>query len=172
MINKIQFARDNLNHLQSIINLSDLKAGFLLTVNTILIGSLFAVFSNIEMLELTGFFSFSSLFLACGTVFLFLFIRALFSLVSAIRARMRKIENGNVTGFTYFGHILEMGTSGKYFDVLRAATDDDLLHDLSDNIYHLSIIAHEKCSRINSATETVKYLIFFWLISITILIIR
>jgi hypothetical protein len=129
------------NSIHELIRFSDTKAGLIITADGVLIS--LAVARADELLRAVGSPSrpelllLLALFLASATL-------SLFACLWSVAPSLKPVPS---VRFTYFGSISKMKLDD-YLRELKAATRDDLEHDLAVDIYNISVLAMNKYKKV------------------------
>jgi hypothetical protein len=166
---RLHFAWKNFEDQQAIIRAADLKAGYLVTfllffgASTIPLGR--EVFPKLRWDAAGG--------LASGTyaasyvlsVAGFVWSMYLISHVMTPRAKKHNAEPKPGANLLFFGHVTRFESSEKYFEAVARAEPDQILRNVTDQIYELAQIAKAKLDSLKAFSKSFKLTLVAWFIS-------
>jgi hypothetical protein len=170
---QMQFVRHNFEDHQSLIRFADSKAAVLLTL------LMFLGASNIPIARealpklrfvVSGEVLASGLYLSSCTLLLvsFFWTLILVYLVVAPRGPQRSKSPRLNHGLAYFGHVLLHADQDEYFASICGAAPEQLLRDLTDQVYELANICQQKMAYLKKALLPLFLSFCFWAISIAL----
>src|SRR5713226_1459243 len=170
MEEKIHFAWKNFEDQQAIIRAADLKAGYLVTfllffgASTIPLGK--EVFPALKWLtRLEDAESVVYLFTYAG--FALGFVWSLYLISHVLTPRVARHHQKPRTGseLLYYEHVIRHEDSGKYFEAVSQAGPEQILRNVTDQVYELSHICKAKMDALRAFSKSFKITLVAWLVS-------
>ena len=166
---KIEFISESFRHTQNIISFADTKSNISLTIHSLLISIVLGTSFSLNSLENIHKINDGK------TLYYFYFIIVFFILSSIIgiilsifvykaRSSIYKTEKG----LFYFEHIAKFTNSDDYFSEINSITDETILKEITQSVYHLSNIAMKKMRYVNFS---IYFLILNIILSIILLLL-
>jgi Family of unknown function (DUF5706) len=168
---RLHFAWKNFEDQQAIIRAADLKAGYLVTfllffgASTIPLGR--EVFPKLRW-DAAGVFGFVSGFYTASYVLSvvgFVWSMYLISHVMTPRARKQQAEPKPGADLLFFGHVTNFENSDKYFEAVAKAEPEQILRNVTDQIYDLAGIAKAKLDSLKAFSRSFKLTLAAWFVS-------
>jgi len=166
---RVHFAWKNFEDQQAIIRAADLKAGYLVTfllffgASTIPLGR-----EVLPKLRWDGVAAFASGLYAATyalSVIGFVWSMYLISHVMTPRIARRHQEPKPGADLLYFGHVARFETSDKYFEAMARAEPEQMLRNVTDQIFELAIIAKVKMDNLRAFSKSFKLTLVAWFLS-------
>lgn len=164
---QIQFARHHFDNLQSLIRFVDTKAGVIITVVIFLGATLIpvakeavsALHASPCVVALAGGF-----FLACCAGFVIALAWILFHVQQVLKPRGAQHYRQIVPGheLMWQDHVIAYQTNTGYFSAVRAASDEILLRNITDQIFELAHISKQKMDAFHQARMALWGAFFAW----------
>lgn len=133
-------------YINEYIRFADTKAGFIVVLDTAIIGALYAIHCQQRFLNTAPIqWSFTAL------AALFAFIALGLSVVASILVVRPRLNAHSIKGYIFWESIVEHGTQEAFESVVLSQTDENLTSHLAQHIFILSKIAHRKYFWINLA---------------------
>jgi hypothetical protein len=165
------FARHNFDNLQSLIRAADAKAGLYVTILFFLAASTIPLGKDV-ILKLrwvwcgggfSGFVYLLSYFaLATGFVWSLALIRG----VVTPRPASHYLSPQAGHELHYYRHVLMHKDNSEYFDAVRSAAPELLLRNVTDQIFELAYICHEKMKAVHEARLPITIAFCAWVANI------
>ena len=164
---QIQFARHHFDNLQSLIRFIDTKAGVIITVVIFLGATLIPVAKEaVSALRINPRVAalVSGLFLAGCAGFVIALAWMLFHVQQVLKPRgaqhYRQILRGHE--LMWQDHVIAHQTNTGYFSAVRAASDEILLRNITDQIFELAHISKQKMDAFHQARMALWGAFFSW----------
>lgn len=166
----IHFAWKNFEDQQAIIRAADLKAGYLVTfllffgASTIPLGKeVLPVLHWATRLEDTA----SGLYLLGYAVFALGFVRSLYLISHVLTPRVARHHQKARTGseLLYYEHVIRHGESAEYFNAMAQATPEQMLRNITDQVFELSFICKAKMDALRAFSRSFKWTLLAWVVS-------
>jgi hypothetical protein len=170
MNDQLSFAWRNFEDQQAIIRAADLKAGYLVTfllffgASTIPLGK--EVFSKVHpaptMQGIVG-----TLYLATYVGLAIGFAWSLYLISHVLMPRIARHHKAPVRGseLLYYEHVSRHKDSDEYFNAVSNSTPDQLLRNVTDQVYELSQICKSKIDNLRYFSTSFKWTLLAWFIS-------
>jgi len=166
---RLQFAWKNFEDQQAIIRAADLKAGYLVTfllffgASTIPLGR--EVFPKLRW-EGSG----AMASVAYGASYVlsvigFVWSMYLISHVMTPRAKKQHTEPKPGANLLFFGHVTKFENSDQYFEAVAKAEPEQLLRNITDQIFELAQIAKAKLDSLKAFSKSFQLTLVAWFIS-------
>lgn len=164
---QIQFARHHFDNLQSLIRFVDTKAGVIITVVIFLGATLIPVAKDaIPALHASPCVAAlaSSFFLAGCTGFVIALAWILFHVQEVLKPRGAQHYRQIIPGheLMWQDHVITCQTNAGYFSAVRAASDDIILRNVTDQIFELAHISKQKMDAFHRARMALWGAFFAW----------
>jgi len=166
---RLHFAWKNFEDQQAIIRAADLKAGYLVTfmlffgASTIPLGR--EVFPKLRWDGAgglaSGIYAASYVLSVVG----FVWSMYLISHVMTPRAKKHHEEPKPGANLLFFGHVTKFESSDKYFEAVANAEPEQILRNVTDQIYELAQIAKAKLDSLKAFSKSFKLTLVAWFIS-------
>jgi hypothetical protein len=165
---QIEFAWHNFDDQQGIIRAADLKAGYLVTF------LLFFGASTIPLgREVLPKLEWASVGLAGGLYLLTYFglvvgfVWSLILISHALKPRIARHHQSPREGseLLYYEHVVRHKDSGQYFDAVSRASSEQLLRNITDQVFELSLICKAKMDSLRAFAVTFKWTVVAWCVS-------
>jgi len=170
MNDQLSFAWRNFEDQQAIIRAADLKAGYLVTfllffgASTIPLGKeVFPkVHPNPTMQGIVG-----TLYLATYLGLAIGFAWSLYLISHVLMPRIARHHKAPVRGseLLYYEHVSRHKDSNEYFNAVSNSTPDQLLRNVTDQVYELSQICKSKIDNLRYFSTSFKWTLLAWFIS-------
>lgn len=166
---RLHFAWKNFEDQQAIIRAADLKAGYLVTfllffgASTIPLGR-----EVLPKLRWEGAGAFTSGLYAATyvlSVIGFVWSMYLISHVMTPRVARHHKEPGLGADILYFGHVTRFESSEKYFEAVVKADPEQILRNVTDQIFELAQIAKVKMDSLRAFSRSFKLTLVAWFLS-------
>lgn len=166
---RLQFAWKNFEDQQAIIRAADLKAGYLVTfllffgASTIPLGR--EVLPKLRW-DLGGGFV-SGLYAASYALSVVGFVWSMYLISHVMTPRVGKHHKQPRPGadLLYFGHVTQYENSEKYFQAVANAEPEQILRNVTDQIFELAQIAKAKVDSMRAFSKSFKLTLVAWFIS-------
>ena len=166
---RLHFAWKNFEDQQASIRAADLKAGYLVTfllffgASTIPLGR--EVLPKLRW-EGNGAFA-SGLYAATYVLSVIGFVWSMYLISHVMTPRVAKHYKEPKQGadLLYFGHVARFETSDKYFDAVAKADPEQILRNVTDQIFELAQIAKVKMDNLRAFSRSFKLTLVAWFIS-------
>jgi hypothetical protein len=170
MNDQLSFAWRNFEDQQAIIRAADLKAGYLVTfllffgASTIPLGK--EVFPKVHpgptMQGIVG-----TLYLATYLGLAIGFAWSLYLISHVLMPRIARHHKAPVRGseLLYYEHVSRHKGSDEYFNAVSNSTPDQLLRNVTDQVYELSQICKSKIDNLRYFSTSFKWTLLAWFIS-------
>src|SRR3984957_6829157 len=170
MNDQLSFAWRNFEDQQAIIRAADLKAGYLVTfllffgASTIPLGK--EVFPKVHpaptMPGIVG-----TLYLATYVALAIGFAWSLYLISHVLMPRIARHHKAPVRGseLLYYEHVSRHKDSEQYFNAVSSSTPDQLLRNVTDQVYELAQICKSKIDSLRHFSTSFKWTLLAWFIS-------
>jgi hypothetical protein len=167
---RIEFAWKNFEDQQATIRAADLKAGYLVTfmiffgASTIPLGK--EVIPKLHwgaMTELAA----SAVYTSSYLVFALGFIWALYLISQVLMPRIARHHKKPATGreLLYYEHVQRYPDSGAYYEAMTNATPEEMLRNITDQVFELSLICKRKVEYLRAFTQAFEVTLAAWFVS-------
>jgi hypothetical protein len=173
MEDQLNFAWRNFEDQQAIIRAADLKAGYLVTfllffaASTIPLGE--QVFPRLHWTTTAAgvagaFYLITYCGLAAG------FVWSLYLISHVLMPRIARHHQSPRQGseLLYYEHVARHRDSGHYFEAVASSTPDQLLRNVTDQVYELSQICKSKIDSLRQFSTSFKWTLMAWCVSTAI----
>jgi hypothetical protein len=165
---RLHFAWKNFEDQQAIIRAADLKAGYLVTfllffgASTIPLGR-----EVLPKLRWEGAGAFASGFYAATYVLSVIgFVWSMYLISHVMTPRIaRHQEPKPGADLLYFGHVTQFETSDKYFEAVARSEPQQILRNVTDQIFELALIAKVKMDNLRAFSKSFKLTLVAWFLS-------
>ncbi len=166
---RLHFAWKNFEDQQAIIRAADLKAGYLVTfllffgASTIPLGR-----EVLPKLRWDGAGAFASgLYAATYVLSVIGFVWSMYLISHVMTPRIARHHHEPKPGadLLYFGHVTRFETSDKYFDAVARAEPEQILRNVTDQIFELALIAKVKMDSLRAFSNSFKLTLVAWFLS-------
>ncbi|HKE09347.1 MAG TPA: Pycsar system effector family protein [Candidatus Acidoferrum sp.] len=170
MEDRVAFAWKNFEDQQAIIRAADLKAGYLVTfllffgASTIPLGK--EVLPDLRWARLaqdvaSGLYALSYAIFAVGFVWaLYLISHVLMPRIARHHAKPRDGRE-----LLYYEHVVRYESSTAYYEAMLHANEEEMLRNVTDQVYELSMICKVKVDSLRAFSQTFKITLVAWFIS-------
>jgi len=166
---RLHFAWKNFEDQQAIIRAADLKAGYLVTfllffgASTIPLGR--EVLPKLRW-DLTGGFA-SVLYAVSYVLSVIGFVWSMYLISHVMTPRVAKHHGEPKPGadLLYFGHVTRYESSEKYFEAVAHSEPEQILRNVTDQIFELAQIAKAKMDSLRAFSKSFKLTLVAWFIS-------
>lgn len=166
---RLHFAWKNFEDQQAIIRAADLKAGYLVTfllffgASTIPLGR--EVLPKLRWDAVGGLAS--GIYAASYVLSVIGFVWSMYLISHVMTPRVTKHAKEPRPGsdLLYFGHVTKFGSSDKYFEAVAKAEPDQILRNVTDQIFELAQIAKVKMENLRAFSKSFKLTLVAWFIS-------
>jgi hypothetical protein len=166
---RLHFAWKNFEDQQAIIRAADLKAGYLVTfllffgASTIPLGR--EVLPKLRWVG-TGVFA-SELYAVTYVLSVAGFVWSMYLISHVMTPRIARHHKEPKPGanLLYFGHVTRFETSDKYFEAVMRAEPQEILRNVTDQIFELALIAKVKVDNLRAFSKSFKMTLVAWFIS-------
>ena len=166
---RLHFAWKNFEDQQAIIRAADLKAGYLVTfllffgASTIPLGR--EVLPKLRWDGVAGFAS--GLYAATYLLSVIGFVWSMYLISHVMTPRIARHPKEPKAGadLLYFGHVTRFETSDKYFEAVVKAAPEQILRNVTDQIFELALIAKVKMDSLRAFSKSFKLTLVAWFIS-------
>jgi pycsar effector protein len=170
---QIEFAWHNFEDQQGIIRAADLKAGYLVTfllffgASTIPLGK--EVIPKLEWANAAGDLA-SGLYLVTYLGLVVGFVWSLILISRALTPRIARHHQSPREGseLLYYEHVLRHKDSGQYFEAVSRANPEQLLRNITDQVFELSLICKVKMDSLRAFAVSFKWTVVAWCVSTAI----
>jgi len=167
---RIEFAWKNFEDQQATIRASDLKAGYLVTfliffgASTIPLGK--EVIPRLHWGAMTELVT-SAVYTSSYFVFAIGFIWALYLISQVLMPRVTRQPKKPTGGreLLYYEHVQRYADSGAYYDAVTNATPEEMLRNITDQVYELSLICKRKVEYLRAFTQAFEVTLAAWFVS-------
>jgi Family of unknown function (DUF5706) len=170
---QIEFAWHNFEDQQAIIRAADLKAGYLVPfllffgASTIPLGT--EVVPRMRWGDTTGLIA-AALYIL---TYAWLAVGFVWSLVLISRALTPRIARHHQTPregseLLYYEHVLRHKDSGAYFEAMSKAGPEQMLRNITDQVFELSLICKAKLDNLREFAASFKWTVVAWCVSTAI----
>jgi hypothetical protein len=167
---RLNFAWRNFEDQQAIIRAADLKAGYLVTfllffgASTIPLGE--SVFPKLHRTaDIVGVVSGLYLFTYAGLAVTFVWSLYLISHVLMPRIARHHEKPPAGSELLYYEHVIRHKDSQHYFAAMASATPEQLLRNVTDQVFELAQICKSKIDSLRAFSTSFKWTLLFWCIS-------
>ncbi len=166
---RLHFAWKNFEDQQAIIRAADLKAGYLVTfllffgASTIPLGR--EVFPKLRLDAVRGPASLIYALSYVLSVIGFVWSMYLISHVMTPRAKKHSSEPKPGADLLFFEHITKFESSDKYFEAVSRVEPEQILRNVTDQIFELAQIAKAKLDSLKAFSRSFKLTLVAWFIS-------
>jgi hypothetical protein len=166
---RLHFAWKNFEDQQAIIRAADLKAGYLVTfllffgASTIPLGR-----EVLPKLRWAGAGALpSAIYAASYVISVVGFVWSMYLISHVMTPRVAKLHKEPNPGadLLYFGHVTRYESSDKYFEAVAHAEPEQILRNITDQIYQLAQIAKAKMDSLRAFSNSFKLTLVAWFIS-------
>ena len=170
MNDQLAFAWHNFEDQQAIIRAADLKAGYLVTfllffgASTIPLGK--EVFPNVHPApSMPG--AVGVLYLVTYCALAIGFGWCLYLISHVLMPRIARHHQAPIRGteLLYYEHVSRHQDSETYFNAVSSASPDQLLRNVTDQVYELAQICKSKIDNLRRFSLTFKWTLLFWFVS-------
>jgi hypothetical protein len=167
---QLNFAWRNFEDQQAIIRSADLKAGYLVTfllffgASTVPLGK--EVFPKLHWsANVEG--AVCALYLLSYVVLAVGFVWSLYLISHVLMPRIARHHQSPRQGseLLYYGHVIRHKDSEQYFAAVATATPDQLLRNVTDQVFELAQICKSKIDNLRHFSKSFKWTLAAWLIS-------
>jgi pycsar effector protein len=167
---QLNFAWRNFEDQQAIIRAADLKAGYLVTfllffaASTIPLGE--SVFPKLHRTaDVAGAIGLLYLVMYAGLAAAFL--RSLYLISHVLMPRIARHHRSPKQGseLLYYEHVIRHTDSERYYAAVANATPDQLLRNVTDQVFELAQICKSKIDSLRSFSTSFKWTLLFWTLS-------
>lgn len=166
---RLHFAWKNFEDQQAIIRAADLKAGYLVTfllffgASTIPLGR--EVLPKLRWDAVGGLAS--GIYAASYVLSVIGFVWSMYLISHVMTPRVTKHAKEPRPGsdLLYFGHVTKFESSDKYFEAVAKAEPDQILRNVTDQIFELAQIAKVKMENLRAFSKSFKLTLVAWFIS-------
>ena len=166
---RLHFAWKNFEDQQAIIRAADLKAGYLVTfllffgASTIPLGR--EVLPKLRWEGAGGFAS--GLYAATYVLSVIGFVWSMYLISHVMTPRIARHHQEPKPGadLLYFGHVTRFETSDKYFEAVARAEPQQILRNVTDQIFELALIAKVKVDSLRAFSKSFKLTLVAWFLS-------
>jgi hypothetical protein len=166
---RLHFAWKNFEDQQAIIRAADLKAGYLVTfllffgASTIPLGR--EVFPKLRW-DADGGLA-SGIYVISYSLSVIGFVWSMYLISHVMTPRVKKHHKEPKAGadLLYFGHVTRFESSEKYFDAVAHAEPEQILRNVTDQIFELAQIAKAKMDSLRAFSKSFKLTLVAWFIS-------
>lgn len=166
---RLHFAWKNFEDQQAIIRAADLKAGYLVTfllffgASTIPLGR--EVLPKLRW-EGSGAFT-SGLYATTYVLSVIGFVSSMYLISHVMTPRVAKQHKEPRPGadILYFGHVTRFESSEKYFEAVVKADPEQILRNVTDQIFELAQIAKVKMDSLRAFSKSFKLTLVAWFLS-------
>lgn len=170
MEDQLSFAWRNFEDQQAIIRAADLKAGYLVTfllffgASTIPLGK--EVFPKVHAAP-TVQGAVSILYLATYIALAVGFAWSLYLISHVLMPRIARHHKAPVRGseLLYYEHVSRHKDSDQYFNAVASSTPDQLLRNVTDQVYELAQICKSKIDSLRHFSISFKWTLLAWFVS-------
>jgi hypothetical protein len=165
---RLRFAWKNFEDQQAIIRAADLKAGYLVTfllffgASTIPLGR-----EVLPKLRWDGAGAFASgLYAAAYALSVIGFVWSMYLISHVMTPRVAKHHKEPKPGadLLYFGHVARFESSDRYFEAVMRAEPEEILRNVTDQIFELALIAKAKLDNLRASSKSFKLTLVAWFI--------
>jgi hypothetical protein len=169
---RLHFAWKNFEDQQAIIRAADLKAGYLVTfllffgASTIPLGR-----EVLPKLRWSGAGAFTSgLYAATYALSVIGFVLSMYLISHVMTPRVAKPHKEPKPGadILYFGHVTRFESSERYFEAVVKADPEQILRNVTDQIFELAQIAKVKMESLRAFSKSFKLTLVAWFLSTAI----
>ncbi|HLK02899.1 MAG TPA: Pycsar system effector family protein [Candidatus Acidoferrum sp.] len=166
---RLHFAWKNFEDQQAIIRAADLKAGYLVTfllffgASTIPLGR--EVFPKLQWAGAGAFASGMYVGTYVLSVIGFVWSMYLISHVMTPRVSRHHKEPRPGADLLYFGHVTRFESSEKYYEAVAHAQPEQILRNVTDQIFELAQIARVKMDNLRAFSKSFKLTLVAWFLS-------
>jgi hypothetical protein len=167
---QIQFAWHNFEDHQAIIRAADLKAGYLVPFLLFFVASTIPL--DVEVMPKLQWGSALGNFACVLYVLTFLclmvgFIWSLFLISQALTPRIARHHQSPRQGseLLYYEHVLRHKDSTQYYEALSKADPEQILRNITDQVFELSLICKAKLDNLREFAVSFKWTLLAWCIS-------
>jgi hypothetical protein len=170
---QIEFAWHNFEDQQAIIRAADLKAGYL--VPFLLFFGASTIPLGMEVVPklrwgyavgalASGLYVLTYLWLTVG------FVWSLILISRALTPRIARHHQSPREGseLLYYEHVLRHKDSGQYFEALKKAGPEQMLRNITDQVFELSVICKGKLDNLRGFAVSFKWTVLAWCLSTAI----
>jgi hypothetical protein len=166
---RIQFAWKNFEDQQAIIRAADLKAGYLVTfllffgASTIPLGR--EVLPKLKWDAAGG--PASGLYAASYGLSVIGFVLSMYLISHVMTPRIAKHHKEPRAGgdLLYYGHVTRYESSDKYFEAVSRAEPDQILRNVTDQVFELAQICQAKMDSLRAFSKSFKLTLVAWFVS-------
>ncbi len=166
---RLHFAWKNFEDQQAIIRAADLKAGYLVTfllffgASTIPLGR--EVFPKLRWDALHG--AASGIYAVSYILSVIGFVWSMYLISHVMTPRVSKHHKEPRPGadILYFGHVTRFETSDKYYEAVVKAEPEQILRNVTDQIFELAQIARVKMDNLRAFSKSFKLTLVAWFLS-------
>ena len=170
---KVEFAWHNFEDQQAIIRAADLKAGYLVPfllffgASTIPLGT--EVVPKMRWSDTVGLVAAGLYILTYG----WLIVGFVWSLLLISRALTPRIARHHKTPregseLLYYEHVLRHADSEQYYQAMSKAEPEQMLRNITDQIFELSLICRAKLDNLRAFARSFKWTVVAWCVSTAI----
>lgn len=167
---QIEFAWHNFEDQQAIIRAADLKAGYLVPfllffgASTIPLGT--EVVPKMRWGDSTGVIA-AGLYILTYALLTIGFVWSLILISRALTPRIARHRQTPREGseLLYYEHVLRHKDSGAYFDALSKAGPEQMLRNITDQVFELSLICKAKLDNLRAFSASFKWTVLGWCVS-------
>jgi hypothetical protein len=167
---RVGYAWKNFEDQQAIIRAADLKAGYLVTfllffgASTIPLGK--EVLPALRWVS-AGEIAASGVYSASYLVFALGFVRALYLISHVLTPRIARHHAKPADGreLLYYEHVARYENSAAYYEAMTRATPEEMLRNLTDQVYELAMICKVKVDSLRAFSQAFKITLVAWFIS-------
>jgi hypothetical protein len=167
---RVEFAWKNFEDQQAIIRAADLKAGYLVTfllffgASTIPLGK--EVLPDLRWAKLTQDVV-SGLYAVSYAIFAVGFVYALYLISHVLMPRIARHHAKPKDGreLLYYEHVVRFESSTAYYEAMARVNSDEMLRNVTDQVYELSMICKVKVDSLRAFSLAFKITLVAWFIS-------
>jgi Family of unknown function (DUF5706) len=167
---QIEFAWHNFEDQQAIIRAADLKAGYLVPfllffgASTIPLGT--EVVPKMRYGDTTGMIA-AGLYILTYALLTLGFVWSLILISRALTPRIARHHQTPREGseLLYYEHVLRHKDSGAYFEAMSKAGPEQMLRNITDQVFELSLICKAKLDNLRAFSASFKWTVLAWCVS-------
>ena len=167
---RLGFAWKNFEDQQAIIRAADLKAGYLVTFLLFFGASTIPLGKEVlpRLRWATGAEAFASgLYAITYLVFAVGFVWALYLISHVLTPRIARHHARPPAGkeLLYYEHVARYPESAAYYDAMAKASPEEMLRNVTDQVYELAMICKVKVDSLRAFSQTFKVTLVAWFVS-------